>query len=551
MSYIELADGWKTPAPAENETERLHALYDLDILDTKAEQSFDRITEAVSKILDVPISLVSLVDKDRQWFKSYYGIDAAQTDREQSFCAHAIVRPETLHIPDAATDERFRGNTLVTGAPHIRFYLGVPLVTTDGYAIGTLCAIDTKPRHDITDEQILTLTTFAELVVTQAELRQRNRSIKASNAAKSAFFAGMSHEIRTPLNGVLGAATLLQKSKLNAKQRAYIEVITKSGRLLLETINELLEFAKIENDSIRLHKKSTDIRSAVNDHFSLLQSLADEKEITYKLHIDEDVPEYIFTDATRIKQILSNFIGNAIKFTPPKGRIDVNIKRYGSDQLRIKVIDSGVGIKADDLDTIFKAYEQILERRAKTSDTGTGLGLAITKHIAKLMGGSIGVKSKFGIGSEFWCDLPLIESTEQTAEQEQQYDDEAVITNITANILLVEDVPTNQFIIKSILQDLGCSVELADNGKIAIDKIKNQHYDAVFMDCHMPVMDGYEATAAIRKLEIVQPYIIALTANAFKEDEDKCRACGMDEFLTKPLNIEKISKILQQQQECV
>ncbi len=547
MSYIDLADGWKMPAPMKNEDERLQALYDLDILDSEAEESFDHITQAVGKILNVPISLVSLVDKDRQWFKSCYGLDATQTGREESFCAHALIKPETLHVADARADDRFRGNILVSGAPHIRFYLGIPLVTSDGHAIGSLCAIDTKPRHDITKEQLLTLSTFAQLVMTQIELRQRNKKIKASNAAKSAFFAGMSHEIRTPLNGVLGAATLLKNTTLNSKQQEYINIIAGSGRLLLEIINEILEFAKIESDTIRLHNQSTDIRAAVNEHFTLLESLADEKDLNYTLSIADDIPAYLFIDPTRVKQILSNFIGNAIKFTPANGRVEVSLTQQSPDTLRIKVSDSGVGIKGEDLNTIFKAYEQILERRAETKSTGTGLGLAITKYLVQLMGGTIGVKSKFGKGSEFWCDLPLIESSADNAVAQTEYDDDDIISaNITANILLVEDVPTNQFIIKSILNDLGCNVEIAENGKVAIDKVQNHQYDAVFMDCHMPVMDGYEATKKIRKLDINQPFIIALTANAFKEDEDKCLASGMDAFLSKPLEIAKIVKILQQ-----
>lgn len=545
MSYIELADGWKMPAPMDNEKERLEALYELDVLDTEAEQSFDKITQTVSKILGVPISLVSLVDEDRQWFKSCYGLDATQTGREESFCAHTLTNPEILHIPDATKDDRFRGNILVTGAPHIRFYLGVPLVTSSGHAIGTLCAIDTAPRNDITEEQILTLSTFADLVMSQLELRQRNKKINATNNTKSAFFAGMSHEIRTPLNGILGAATLLHNTGLDSTQQEYAQIITSSGRLLLEIINEILEFAKIESDTIRLHNQSADIRVSVNEHFALLKTLADEKNIIYSLTIADDIPAYIFIDPTRLKQILSNFIGNAIKFTPVNGQVNVSLSKQDSDILRVKVSDNGMGIKGEDLNTVFKAYEQILERRAKASNTGTGLGLAITKYLVKLMGGTIGVKSKYGEGSVFWCDLPMIESSADDAQSQTEYNVDIHNTKIDANILLVEDVPTNQFIITKILQELGCKVELAENGLIALDKVKNQHYDAIFMDCHMPIMDGYEATKAIRSLDIRQPYIIALTANAFKEDEEKCLACGMNAFLSKPLEVSKVIQFLQ------
>ncbi|MEC9235397.1 MAG: ATP-binding protein, partial [Pseudomonadota bacterium] len=250
-------------------------------------------------------------------------------------------------------------------------------------------------------------------------------------------------------------------------------------------------------------------------------------------------------DETRIKQILSNLIGNAIKFTDPNGEVHLSLTQLEHDRLKIEVRDNGAGIAEKELDKIFTAYQQILEHRKKTNKTGTGLGLAITKHLVERMNGTIDVESKVGVGTKFTIMLPYEIGTKEE-EILSGYDTPNLKDiNLDAHVLLVEDVLTNQFIISNILEKLGCHVDIADNGKVALDKIQQVEYDLVFMDCNMPEMDGYEATRLIRKLtNIKQPRIIALTAHAFKEDEEKCLKAGMDTFMTKPLEINKVIQIL-------
>ena len=543
MSYIELADGWKTPKLGDDESERLDALRNLQVLDTKAEKTFDRITETIAKNLKVPVSLVSLVDEDRQWFKSCYGIDVEQTSREQSFCAHAVATHELLHVPDATKDDRFRGNTLVTEQPNIRFYLGAPLIDKNGYALGSLCAIDVVPRHDITDEQLLLIQTMADLVVDQLELRVSNKRITEANLAKSTFFAGMSHEIRTPLNGIIGAASLIDRTELESKQARYVDAIIGSGKMLLEIINEILDFSKIENGSIELHETSSDLKKLVSNQLELLSSLTEEKEQICTLSYDDSIPNLVVLDETRIQQIISNLVSNAIKFTPSGGDIYVRIKLDG-DNILFEVEDNGVGISPEQMNKIFVAYEQILEHRKHTKNAGTGLGLAISKYLVKLMHGHMGVDSEEGKGSKFWFKVPLIEACDDALKQHKDKEIETIAQHFDANVLLVEDVATNQFIITSMLESIGCHVDLAENGQVALDKVKDTNYDFVFMDCNMPVMDGYDATREIRNLDISQPKIIALTANAFKEDKEKCLNAGMDLFISKPVDVQKILETL-------
>lgn len=545
IDYIILKDGWKVPRPNSNEAERLEALRKLNILDTPAEESFDKITKIIGQSLGVPIALISLVDEDRQWFKSCYGIDATQTSRNASFCAHAIVKPSILHVPDALEDERYRENILVTDEPNIRFYLGAPLVTKDGYALGSLCAIDTVPRYDITVNQLNLIETLAELVMTQLELRINKQRLEDAHNSKSAFFAGMSHEIRTPMNGIMGAATLLKNAKLPESEEKYVNTILSSGRMLLEIIDEVLDFAKMESQQLTLHEIDFNLHESCTQQIELLKTIADEKDIEVTLNIDDKLPQYVFADETRIKQVLSNIIGNAIKFTDPQGYVKIDFSQDEENMLTISIADNGAGIAQDQIDNIFVAYEQILEHRKHSKSAGTGLGLAITKYLIEIMGGTIAVESEVDVGTCFTINIPL-KVSELNEEDIKENQPTHILTQLdkTPEVLLVEDVITNQFIVTSLLEQIGCKVDLAENGQEALDKVQEKHYDAVFMDCHMPVMDGYEATTEIRKLSIEQPKIIAMTANAFQEDRDRCFASGMDNFISKPVDMQKVIDVL-------
>lgn len=801
-----------TPVP-HNENERLSDLQSYHILDTAPEPEYDDISKLAAYICNTPIALISLVDADRQWFKAKIGLETSETPRAVAFCAHTILEDRVLEVHDASQDPRFSANPLVLGAPGIRFYAGVPLVSRAGLALGSLCVIDLQPRRlepaqvealsalgrqaiqqmelrrtilmnrevqeriAHSEEQLslavsagaigfwdwnmrentVTMSTLHEQLLgleptgkprpvtqfferlhpedaprisgevnqaiathgrydtemrvvwpdgtvhwmhdtgsaqydqngapyrmngTMADISERKRTerelelrqerfdlaVSASNTgvwdwsvatnlwynteisrkilgdtdddppwdtetwwermhpddratlrpyvdaqlanpdvhnwrietrlrhrdggwrwllvqarmardsqgnisrvtgthidlteqkerervlaeakavadqanrAKSDFLANMSHEIRTPMHGIIGLARLLSDSSLNAEQRTYLHGIDSSAQSLLRLVNEVLDFSKVEAGKMTLETEPFDLARLLDEVRHQLNVSASSKGLLLQVQVDRSARLHLSGDVGRLRQVIINLAGNAIKFTE-RGFVRVHVWRVGGTddhpQLRFEVSDSGIGIPSEAVGLLFQPFSQLDSSRSRRF-AGTGLGLSICKRLVVLMGGEIGVESAPAQGSTFWVELalpvaePITEPlTWGTAPAAQR----SLVSN--EQILVVEDNEINQMILVSFLQKMGLRTDVAVNGLEAVNRIRSNRYALVLMDCQMPTMDGYEASRMIRASHgnpMSQVPIIAMTANVMPGERERCLQSGMSDYITKPID---------------
>jgi CheY-like chemotaxis protein len=365
----------------------------------------------------------------------------------------------------------------------------------------------------------------------------------------------MSHEIRTPLNGVLLAAELAAAENPTPAQKEYLDTILASGSSLLLLINEVLDLSRIEAGKMELHATNFSIRDCIRECVTLLGSRASQKHLSLATDLGDEVPGIVSGDVLRLRQILLNLIGNAIKFTD-SGSILVSVqKSSGNDEgaeYQFSVQDTGIGIPAGKQALIFREFEQA-DNTATRRFAGTGLGLAISGKLATLLGGRIWVESEEGLGSTFHFTARFGAEVQNVIPQ-VQVNPEAVKENRCLHILLAEDNLINQRLAVRLLEKHGCVTSAVVNGKEALQSYSEHEFDLVLMDIHMPEMGGIEATQAIRRLEALTGRhvpIIALTASAMNEDRRGCLAAGMDDYLTKPINPEELFSTLRRVAEAV
>ncbi|WP_287129989.1 response regulator [Candidatus Cyanaurora vandensis] len=644
-----------------DESVRLAVLESYGILDTPAEAAFDDLARLAAHICETPIALVSLVDETRQWFKARMGLEISQTSREIAFCAYAIEQTQLFLVPDALKDDRFARNPLVIHEPHIRFYAGMPLVTPEGAALGTLCVIDTVPRT-LTSEQQSVLAALGRQVVDQLTLRRNLKQLaqakaeaEQANAAKSEFLAMMSHEVRTPLNAIIGMTSLLlTDTTLRPAHREITETIRSGGESLLAIVNDILDFSKIEARRLEIEAQPFDLRQCLESALELLAPLATTKQLALVYFMDRMVPRVVVGDEVRLQQILVNLLSNAVKFTA-HGQVvlTVNIGPHPKGgELSFSVCDTGIGIPPAQIGRLFQPFSQ-----GDSSTTrqygGTGLGLVICKRLSELMGGGIGVESTEALGSRFYFTIltPTIPQLDpshpqllgrrvlvvtdiiyQAALTYQLQVWGLTVTALTQNeealrwlateptdllmldrllplqqphppvilgpldgpppatvavthiltkafklsqlyrvlvqlfspdvgmpmpavpdtlgdslplrVLVAEDNPVNQKVVLRLLARLGYQADLAANGHEVLAALDRQSYDVVLMDMQMPELDGLATTRQIRQIEGIQPWIIAMTANALKTNREACFAAGMNDYISKPVRLEGLYTVL-------
>lgn len=385
------------------ETQRIEELLRYEVLDTEDEKALDELTQLASVICGTSISLISLVDKDRQWFKSRVGLDAAETTRDMAFCSHAILQDQIFEVPDTLKDQRFVDNPLVTGSPDIRFYAGAPLVSTSGMPIGTLCVIDTEPKK-LNEKQQLALNTLAKQVISQLELRLHNRQLLRMQKDQQQIFAMMSHDLRSPFNGILGLSQLIQAEAQTLKPEvlsAMADGILESSLKVYQLLDEILQWSSNQLGAIQVELEATTLKPLIMETLDLMKDSFTFKKLNITCDINEDI--VALADANLTKTIIRNLLANAIKYTPEQGSIHIETLS-NNGEIQLVITDTGTGVPEELKDQLFG--DSVMSQRGTQGELGHGLGLSLCGDFARKQQGFLSIDKDYKDGAKLILNLP-------------------------------------------------------------------------------------------------------------------------------------------------
>ena len=394
-------------APLHPEEElRLKQLIKYEVLDSEDEKAFDELTKLASEICGTSISLISLVDTDRQWFKSKVGLDAPQTERSIAFCSHAILQDDVFEVENAMQDERFHDNPLVTGAPDIRFYAGAPLVTPDGYPLGTLCVIDREAKK-LTDFQKRALKTLSNQVISQLEMRLQTRKLQRLNNDREKFYAVLAHDLKSPFNGILNLSRIMSEkadSMSPAQISEFSREILNSSVTLYQVMDEILQWSQTRLNETVISVQPVNILAAAQATLDLVKDSLRIKGVSIVLDIKED--QNVLADEALLKTVIRNLVMNAIKFTPANTEVVISAENQ-DHEIIIGVADHGQGI---DETLKKKLFSEAVQSQAGTAgELGHGLGLSLAGEFIKRQNGSISIDDTYQEGAQFLITLPKAE----------------------------------------------------------------------------------------------------------------------------------------------